>query len=93
LRQSRLDEANDLQKFLSDLDHFQQWLSRTQTDIAFEHNPDNAAVDADALLIRHQLVKEEMNQYAPDYAKMKDFGAKVVNERDGGVDYVFLREV
>jgi len=34
-----------------------------------------------------------MNQYAPDYAKMKDFGMKVVNEGDGGVDYMFLREV
>ena len=39
VRDERLGEASELQKFLQNLDHFQQWLTRTQTTIASDDIP------------------------------------------------------
>ena len=91
MRDDRLGAVSELQKFLQDLDHFQQWLTRTQTTIATEAYPTDVA-EADALLVEHELVQEEINQYAPEYATMKEFGAKVVEGQED-VQYMFLREV
>lgn len=90
-RDEKLGEAGELQRFLGNLDHFQQWLSRTQTTVASEDIP-NSLADAEKLLNQHQQLKDEIDAYAPEYAKMKDFGDKVT---DGQEDpqYMFLRQV
>ena len=91
VRDERLGEANELQKFLANLDHFQQWLSRTQSTIASEDIPHDM-VEAERLLNQHQLLKEEIDGYAGDYAQMKEYGEKVVEGQED-VQYMFLREV
>ena len=91
VRDERLGEASELQKFLQNLDHFQQWLTRTETAIASEDIPSDL-VEAEKLLHDHALIKQEIDTYAPDYAQMKDYGQKVVEGQEG-VQYMFLREV
>lgn len=91
VRDERLGEASELQKFLQNLDHFQQWLTRTETAIASEDIP-NDLVEAEQLLHDHALIKQEIDTYAPDYAQMKEYGQKVVEGQEG-VQYMFLREV
>ena len=91
MRDERLGEANELQKFLQNLDHFQQWLTRTQTAIASEDFPNDLA-EAERLLNEHQQLKEEIDGYAPEYAQMKQFGSNVVEGQED-VQYMFLREV
>lgn len=91
VRDERLGEASELQKFLQNLDHFQQWLTRTETAIASEDIP-NDLVEAERLLHDHALLKQEIDTYAPDYAQMKEYGQKVVEGQEG-VQYMFLREV
>lgn len=91
VRDERLGEANELQKFLQNLDHFQQWLTRTQTAIASEDYPNDLA-EAERLLNEHQQLKEEIDAYAPDYAQMKEYGITVVEGQED-VQYMFLREV
>ena len=76
---------------MQDLDHFQQWLTRTQTTIASEDIPADLA-EAERLLNQHKQIKEEIDGYAPDYAQMKEFGEKVVEGQED-VQYMFLREV
>ena len=46
------------------------------------------------MLIIHlfQAIKEEIDNYRPDYEKMKEFGEKTVEGQDD-VQYMFLREV
>lgn len=90
VRDERLGEASELQKFLQNLDHFQQWLTRTETAIASEDIPDDL-VEAERLLHDHALLKQEIDTYAPDYAQMKEYGQKVVEGQEG-VQYMFLRE-
>jgi len=90
VREARLGEASELQKFLQDLDHFQQWLTRTQTAIATEDIPNDVA-EAESLLSQHDQLKAEIKAYAPEYEKMKEFGDKVV-EGQQDVQYMFLRE-
>ena len=64
VREARLGEASDLQKFLQNLDHFQQWLTRTQTAIATEEMPNNVA-EAESLISQHDQLKAEIKAYAP----------------------------
>ena len=90
-RDEKLGEAGELQRFLGNLDHFQQWLSRTQTTVASEDIP-NSLADAEKLLNQHQLLKDEIDAYAPEYAKMKEFGDKVTDGQDDP-QYMFLRQV
>lgn len=90
-RDEKLGEAGELQRFLGNLDHFQQWLSRTQTTVASEDIP-NSLADAEKLLNQHQQLKDEIDAYAPEYAKMKDFGDKVTKGQEDP-QYMFLRQV
>ena len=92
MRDERLGEASELQNFLQNLDHFQQWLTRTQTTIASEDIPNDLA-EAEKLLNQHQQIKEEIDGYAPEYHKMKEFGANVVEGNVDDPQYLFLREV
>jgi spectrin beta len=48
--------------------------------------------EAEQMLNEHKAIKEEIEAYAPDYAKMKEFGDKVVEGQED-VQYMFLREV
>ncbi|KAK2182078.1 hypothetical protein NP493_368g02093 [Ridgeia piscesae] len=90
VRDERLGEASDLQKFLQNLDHFQQWLTRTQTTIASEDIPSDLA-EAERMLNQHEQIKSEIDGYADEYASMKSYGEQVVEGQDD-VQYMFLRE-
>ena len=39
VRDAKLEEAGDLHRFLKDLDHFQAWLTKTESGIANEDSP------------------------------------------------------
>ena len=91
VRDERLGEASELQKFLANLDHFQQWLTKTQTTIASEDIPTDLG-EAERLLNQHQQIREEIDAYAPEYSQMKEYGEKVVEGQED-VQYMFLREV
>ena len=90
-RDEKLGEAGELQRFLGSLDHFQSWLSRTQMTVASEDIP-NSLADAEKLLNQHQQLRDEIDTYAPEYAKIKDFGDKVT-EGEEDAQYMFLRQV
>jgi spectrin beta len=90
VREERLGEASELQKFLQDLDHFQQWLTRTQTAIASDAMPTDVA-EAELLLMQHDQLKSDIDAWAPQYAKLKAYGDTVV-EGQQDVQYMFLRE-
>lgn len=92
-RDSKLEEAGDLHRFLRDLDHFQVWLTKTQTDVASEDTPSSLA-DAEKLLNQHQSIREEIDNYTEDYKKMMEYGEKVTAEPSTHDDpqYMFLRE-
>ncbi|XP_076464437.1 spectrin beta chain-like isoform X2 [Babylonia areolata] len=89
-RDEKLGEAGELQRFLGSLDHFQQWLARTQTTVASEDIP-NSLADAERLLNQHQQLRDEIDTYAPEYAKIKEFGDKVTEGQDDP-QYMFLRQ-
>lgn len=75
-----MEEAGDLHRFLRDLDHFQAWLTKTQTDVASEDIPSSLA-DAERLLNQHQAIREEIDNYTEDYTKMMDYGESVTAVR------------
>jgi len=75
-RDSKLEEAGDLHRFLRDLDHFQAWLTKTQTDVASEDIPSSLS-DAEKLLSQHQAIREEIDNYTADYTQMMEYGEKV----------------
>lgn len=92
-RDSKLEEAGDLHRFLRDLDHFQVWLTKTQTDIANEDVPTSLA-EAEKLLSQHQNIKDEIDNYVEDYEKMMEYGDRIFAEQSTVEDpqYMFLRE-
>jgi len=71
-----LEEAGDLHRFLRDLDHFQAWLTKTQTDVASEDTPASLA-EAEKLLNQHQSIREEIDNYTDDYTKMMEYGERI----------------
>lgn len=75
-RDAKLEEAGDLHRFLRDLDHFQAWLTKTQTDIANEDIPTSLA-EAEKLLSQHQNIKDEIDNYVEDYEKMMEYGERI----------------
>lgn len=75
-RDAKLEEKGDLHRFLRDLDHFQAWLTKTQTNVASEDIPSSLA-DAEKLLNQHQSIREEIDNYTDDYVKMMEYGDKV----------------
>ncbi|XP_039294197.1 spectrin beta chain isoform X2 [Nilaparvata lugens] len=92
-RDSKLEEAGDLHRFLRDLDHFQAWLTKTQKDVASEDIPSSLA-DAEKLLNQHQSIREEIDNYRDDYTKMMEYGQRITAEPSTQDDpqYMFLRE-
>lgn len=86
-----MEEAGDLHRFLRDLDHFQTWLTKTQTDVASEDIPSSLA-EAEKLLSQHQAIKEEIENYNDDYNKMMEYGEHVTHDQTDP-QYMFLREV
>ncbi|XP_031340311.1 spectrin beta chain isoform X2 [Photinus pyralis] len=92
-RDAKLEEAGDLHRFLRDLDHFQVWLTKTQTDVASEDTPGSLA-EAEKLLSQHQSIREEIDNYTDDYSKMMEYGEKITAEPSTQDDpqYMFLRE-
>lgn len=92
-REESMGEAAELQKFLRELDHFSAWLTKTQTAVANSDQPQSLA-EAEQLLNQHQTIKEEIDRYAPDYARMKEFGDKICSSADvSDPQYLFLREI
>ncbi|GBP22289.1 Spectrin beta chain [Eumeta japonica] len=92
-RDAKLEEAGDLHRFLRAVDHFQAWLTKTQTDVASEDIPSSLA-EAEKLLSQHQTIKEEIDNYRDEYAKMMEYGEKITAEPSTQDDpqYMFLRE-
>ena len=73
-RDAKLEEAGDLHRFLKDLDHFQAWLSKTESDIANEDQPSFLAEAEKPLSTQ---IREEIDSYVNDYASMMEYGEKV----------------
>lgn len=92
-RDSKLEEAGDLHRFLRDLDHFQAWLTKTQTDVASEDPPDSLP-EAEKLLNQHQSIREEIDNYTDDYKNMMEYGERLTSDPTQNEDpqYMFLRE-
>ncbi|XP_037917699.1 spectrin beta chain isoform X4 [Hermetia illucens] len=92
-RDSKLEEAGDLHRFLRDLDHFQTWLTKTQTDVASEDTP-TSLPDAEKLLNQHQSIREEIDNYTDDYKNMMEYGEQLTSDPTQNEDpqYMFLRE-
>lgn len=92
-RDSKLEEAGDLHRFLRDLDHFQTWLTKTQTDVASEDSP-TSLPEAEKLLGQHQSIREEIDNYTEDYSKMMEYGEGLTSDPSTHEDpqYMFLRE-
>ncbi|XP_055703671.1 spectrin beta chain isoform X3 [Phlebotomus papatasi] len=92
-RDSKLEEAGDLHRFLRDLDHFQAWLTKTQTDVASEDTP-TSLPEAEKLLNQHQSIREEIDNYTEDYSKMMEYGEGLTSDPTQNEDpqYMFLRE-
>uniref|UniRef100_A0A8B9SFX4 Spectrin beta chain n=1 Tax=Apteryx owenii TaxID=8824 RepID=A0A8B9SFX4_APTOW len=65
-----LTVAGRLQQFIQDLDNFLTWLVKTQAAVAAEEVPSSLA-DAEQLLSQHAALKEEINGYEEDYAKIQ----------------------
>ncbi|KAM9260145.1 LOW QUALITY PROTEIN: spectrin beta chain, non-erythrocytic 4-like [Morus bassanus] len=65
-----LTVAGRLQQFIQDLDNFLGWLVKTQAAVASEEVPDSLT-EADRLLNQHAALKEEINGYEEDYAKIQ----------------------
>merc|ERR1719150_2247102 len=93
VRDAKLEEAGDLHRFLKDLDHFQAWLSKTESSIANEDSPSSLA-EAEKLLSTHQQIHEEIDSYTNDYLSMMEYGEKVTADPSTFDDpqYMFLRE-
>ena len=92
-REAKLEEAGDLHRFLKDLDHFQAWLTKTESCIANEDSPSSLA-EAEKLLSTHQQIREEIDSYTNDYNTMMEYGEKVTADPSTFDDpqYMFLRE-
>ncbi|CAG5006094.1 unnamed protein product [Parnassius apollo] len=75
-RDAKLQEAGDLHRFLRSVDHFQAWFIKTQTDVALEDIP-CSLTEAEKLLSQHQTIKEEIDNYKDEYAKMMEYGEKI----------------
>ncbi|XP_074602834.1 spectrin beta chain-like isoform X2 [Brevipalpus obovatus] len=89
-KDAKLEEAGDLHRFLRDLDHFQAWLTKTQTDVASEDTPMTLS-EAEKLLAQHKQIKEEIDNYTEDYNSMMEYGEKVTHGQTDS-QYIFLRE-
>lgn len=73
------------------MDHFQAWLTKTQTDVASEDIPSSLS-EAEKLLSQHQQIRDEIDNYTEDYNDMMEYGEKVTQDQTDA-QYMFLREV
>lgn len=89
-RDAKLEEAGDLHRFLRDLDHFQSWLTKSQTDVASEDIP-SSLTEAENLISQHQQIREEIDNYTEDYNNMMEYGEKITHDQTDA-QYMFLRE-
>ncbi|TPP60271.1 Spectrin beta chain [Fasciola gigantica] len=89
-RDDRLNYSSELQRFLQDLDHFQLWLHRMQTDVASEDIPNNLQ-EAEALVDRHQQLKAEIDGYEGDFHRLMEFGRRETADQTDA-QYEFLAE-
>ncbi|XP_022091369.1 spectrin beta chain, non-erythrocytic 1-like [Acanthaster planci] len=89
-REAALSEAGDLQEFLRDLDDFQTWLSKTMTAVASEDIPESLK-EAEKLLNKHAAIKDEIDSYEENYAKMKEQGDRIT-EGQTDTQYMFLKQ-
>ncbi|TRZ09083.1 hypothetical protein HGM15179_018024, partial [Zosterops borbonicus] len=62
--------AGRLQQFIQDLDNFLGWLVKTQAAVGSQEVPESLA-EAERLLNVHVALKEEINGYEEDYAKIQ----------------------
>ena len=90
-RDERLHQASELMQFLQNLDHFQQWLAKTQSSISAE-DISPTLQEAEEVLSQHKQIGAEITAYAPEYEQMKAFGDKLVEGHDD-VQYKMLGEV
>ncbi|CDW55393.1 Spectrin beta chain [Trichuris trichiura] len=88
--EAKLDEAGDLQRFLRDVDHFQGWLCTVMREVASEDEPQTLA-EAEQLLTQHSVIREEIDGYAEDYAKMRMMGDRVTQDQTDP-QYLFLKQ-
>ncbi|XP_009991860.1 PREDICTED: spectrin beta chain, non-erythrocytic 4-like, partial [Chaetura pelagica] len=65
-----LTVAGRLQQFIQDLDNFLSWLVKTQEALASQEVPESLA-QAEKMLNHHVALKEEINGYEEDYAKIQ----------------------
>ncbi|XP_069738334.1 LOW QUALITY PROTEIN: spectrin beta chain, non-erythrocytic 4 [Phaenicophaeus curvirostris] len=65
-----LSVAGRLQRFIQDLDNFLGWLVKSQEAAASREVPESLG-HAERLLERHAALKEEINGYEEDYAKIQ----------------------
>ncbi|OQV17845.1 Spectrin beta chain [Hypsibius exemplaris] len=86
----KLGEAGELQHFLRDLDVFQGWLTRTQVAIASQELPEDLA-ETEKALNAHKQLKEEIDNYFPDYTKLMETGQLVTKDQQDP-QYILLRE-
>jgi spectrin beta len=91
-REESMGEAAELQKFLRDLDFFSCWLTQTQTTVASSDSPQSLS-EAEQMLNHHLSIKEDIDRYAPEYTKVKEYGNRVcMNADSSDPQYLFLRE-
>ncbi|XP_069494766.1 spectrin beta chain, erythrocytic isoform X2 [Ambystoma mexicanum] len=75
-QEASLGEASKLHKFLQDLDDLQAWLFKAQKDIASDDIP-NSLPEAEKLLQKHLLIKDDINEHEDNYRSVMDMGGKV----------------
>ena len=74
------------------MDHFSVLLTKSQTAVASTDSPQTLS-ETEQMLNQYQSIKEEIDRYAPDYSKMRDYGDRVCNNADtADPQYLFLRE-
>ena len=61
---------------MQNLDHFQSWLSATQTAVASEDSP-TSLTEAEKLLAQHAQIRDDIDQMAPEYSQLQEYGATV----------------
>ncbi|XP_060114613.1 spectrin beta chain, non-erythrocytic 4 [Heteronotia binoei] len=85
-----LTVASRLQQFIQDLDGFLTWLVKTQAAVATEELPRELG-EAERLLNQHASLKEEINRYEEDYAKIQAVN-EVLALEEADLPYLSLQQ-
>jgi len=89
-KNQKLEEQGDLHKFLQDLDHFQNWLTTQQTEIASEDIP-NSLAEVEQQIGKHNQIKEDIDNVAIDYEKMMTYGEQTTKNKTDA-QYLLFKE-